>query len=31
LARICALRMRVMRSLIGSCVDMVDPPLTSST
>src|ERR1700719_107102 len=27
LARICALRMRVMRSLIGSCVDMSDPPL----
>src|ERR1700722_2470952 len=27
LARICALRMRVMRSLIGSCVDMCDPPL----
>src|SRR3979490_739338 len=26
LARICALRMRVMRSLIGSCVDMSDPP-----
>src|ERR1700730_5647894 len=26
LARICALRMRVMRSLIGSCVDMCDPP-----
>src|ERR1700722_12185378 len=25
LARICALRMRVMRSLIGSCVDMSDP------
>ena len=24
--RICALRMRVMRSLIGSCVDMSDPP-----
>src|SRR3981081_3744017 len=27
LARIWALRMRVMRSLIGSCVDMSDPPL----
>src|SRR5271154_7152476 len=27
LARICALRMRVMRSLIGSCVDMPDPSL----
>src|ERR1700719_1764889 len=27
LARICALRIRVMRSLIGSCVDMSDPPL----
>src|SRR5258706_12749157 len=27
LARICALRMRVMRSLIGSCVDMFRPPL----
>src|ERR1700722_16789259 len=27
LARICALRMRVMRSLMGSCVDMSDPPL----
>src|SRR3954447_5143465 len=26
LARICALRMRVMRSEIGSCVDMSDPP-----
>src|ERR1700687_3561417 len=25
LARICALRMRVMRSLIGSCVDMSAP------
>src|SRR3979411_2503815 len=27
LARICALRMRVMRSLIGSCVDMLRPSL----
>src|SRR6267142_3458928 len=27
LARICALRMRVMRSLIGSCVDIVRPSL----
>src|SRR5215212_5882762 len=27
LARIWALRMRVMRSLIGSCVDMFRPPL----
>src|SRR6202167_36134 len=27
LARICALRMRLMRSLIGSCVDMPDPSL----
>src|ERR1700726_2466844 len=27
LARICALRMRVMRSLIGSCVDMDRPSL----
>src|SRR4029453_15760744 len=26
LERICALRMRVIRSLIGSCVDMSDPP-----
>src|ERR1700709_2149067 len=26
LARICGLRMRVMRSLSGSCVDMSDPP-----
>src|SRR6476646_11957536 len=25
--RICALRMRVIKSLIGSCVDMSDPPL----
>src|SRR6202051_1402099 len=27
LARICALRIRVMRSLIGSCVDMDRPSL----
>src|ERR1700754_83525 len=27
LARICALRMRVMRSLIGSCVDILRPSL----
>src|SRR5229473_3718172 len=27
LERICALRMRVMRSLIGSCVDIWRPPL----
>src|SRR5258706_3437335 len=27
LARICALRMRVMRSVIGSCVDMFRPSL----
>src|SRR4030095_13293809 len=27
LLRICALRMRVIRSLMGSCVLMLDPPL----